>query len=173
VPKGRSTNQENELQRVYGDLPVVDAKSDLFVFAADEDIADATQGDPHSCAFSLACRRLYGSSAAVFFRSVAYVDLPGPRGGRRQLHRFRVPPETRELIEDFDRTGTTNPGGYLLKAPSPSRTLEAARASASNHRRAALKGEARRKGPKKADPLTLQGVRNGTGQVQFIRQDKQ
>ena len=111
--------------------------------------------------------------AHVFFRTVAYVDLPNEKN-ERIVMRFWVPQASRALIEAFDKTGEAPAGGFKLVPPRGSKALEAKRLrgaidrpKARERRKAVIAGEIEgvpQRG-KKYDPLTLAGVRNGTGMV--------
>ena len=125
--------QRDILVRFFGDLPVIEAKGKLIVLANDNDGQRAVRADPANCVFAKACHRLYGSTAVVFFRSVAYIDLPDAHNVRH-IHRFMLPHETRDKIAEFDRTGVAATGGYTLLPPTRSATLEAAEKYQRRHR---------------------------------------
>jgi hypothetical protein len=108
-----------EIERLWGDLEVVDAKKDLRIFIRPEDVKKATRKDPGACVFAQACRRCFGATKVLIFRSVAYVELPD-EGGARKVERFVLHPCMRDLVESFDRgKGVIPDRGFLLKAPSP------------------------------------------------------
>lgn len=159
----RPSKVQHEMKRLWGDFPVVDASSELRVFPNAKDIHDGRPKDPTNCAFSQACKRLYGSSKVMFLRNVAYVDLPQADGSRR-VERFMLTQPMRRLIEEFDQTGVASPGGYVLRPPTPSFTFEG-RKEYNDRRQGRERVE---HGPygKRTDPLTLAGVRNGAGAVQ-------
>jgi hypothetical protein len=116
-----------EIRRVWGDLDVVDAKSDLRVFILPEDVAKATPKDPAACVFAQACRRTFGAKKVLFFRTVAYVELPDDHGKRR-VERFIMNSSMRDLIDRWDRGKDIIPdGGFLLRAPSRANTFDAER----------------------------------------------
>jgi hypothetical protein len=59
----------------------------------------------------------------LFWRSVAYVELPGPDGTPR-VERFSLSPQMRNLIENFDKGNPIpNVAGFELKKPIKSETL--------------------------------------------------
>jgi hypothetical protein len=168
-----------EIKRVWGDIEVIDAPKDLRVFVQPEDVKKATKKDPGCCVFAQACKRQFAATKVLFWRSVAYVELPGPNG-RRRVERFILSSEMRDLIENFDKgNDVADFAGFELKRPGPSRTFEG---NAARHKRrrdnirhALLKGT--RKQPRRG----LQGkgkyskpslvvdleVRNGSGRVHF------
>lgn len=133
----------------------------------------AARQDPANCFFAKACQRLFDSTAVVFFRTVAYVDLPNNRGKRR-LVRFALPAETRASIVRFDTTGEIAPGGYELLPPMPTQTLERKAASARNFaRKAVISGVRKARRQPKIVAATGSGeIRNGIGMVHFTKKEK-
>lgn len=175
---GRSREQLDALDRFFHDMPVIDARGHLRLFVTQEDIAEARRRDPEHCVFANACRRLFGSSAILFFRTIAYVDLPD-ENNVRSVERFYMTPRTQKRIAEFDKTGVAPPGGFLLNKPSTSRTLEksltfsrgyrqrergAAMAASKEKRAATLKGVAKRRMTLAA---TATDIRSGNGMVHF------
>jgi hypothetical protein len=120
----KSTKAFEEVRRHWGDVEVVDAEQDLLVFVQPEDVAAATRKDPGCCVFAQACKRQFKSTKVVIWKSVGYVDIPGPTGVSR-VERFLISPGMRELIENFDRgKAVPESGRFLLKRPRPSNTFE-------------------------------------------------
>ena len=174
------------IRRYWGDMEVVDALADMRVFIFSEDFDGALKKDAARCVFARACIRQCQSTRIMFWRSVAYVDLPDDLGVRR-VNRFELPRNMRDLIEAFDRGDRTIPeGGFLLKAPSGSRRAEekrvrdAASAKARRERQMILgrtEGDAGKGiGPGKGkfrDGAAVHDltVRNGTGAVHFNCRD--
>jgi hypothetical protein len=170
-----------EIQRIWGDVPVVDAKKDLRVVVQPCDVGDAKVKDPGHCVFARACRRSFGSTKVLFFRQVAYVELPCNDGTKR-VERFLLTHAMRELIATFDRGQPVLPeGGFELKAPNPSHTLAGMKADKVRRkatvREAMLRGESSPvdsrmgvgSGKKRYShkyELDLE-VRSGSGQVHF------
>ena len=179
--KGHSGNVESmkEIRRHWGDVEVVDAEKNLRVFIQPEDVRSATQKDPGCCVFAQACKRQFAATKVLFWRSVAFVELPGPKGGRR-VERFELSPQMRDLIDNFDRGNKVQElAGFELKRPRPSQTFEgmARRQREANARRKEAlilgtrqstkkgrQGEGRYSKPVRVVDLE---VRNGTGRVQF------
>ena len=171
-----------EIRRVWGDVDVVDAPKDLRVFIQPEDVNKASKKDPGCCVFAQACKRQFAATKVLFWRSVAYVELPGP-SGKRRVERFILSSEMRDLIENFDKGNqVATLAGFELKRPGPSRTFEG---NAARHRRTReLKRKALIKGVRKGDKRGNQGdgryskpsivvdleVRNGSGRVQFKKE---
>ena len=175
----RKTKSYDEIKRHWGDIEVVDAEKDLRVFIQPEDVSSATAKDPGCCVFAQACKRQFAATKVLFWRSVAYVELPG-RDGRRRVERFSLSRDMRDLIENFDKGNpVANVAGFELKKPVPSETFEgkARRNKSQGERRkkALLKGtrmtpkrgiQGEGKYSKPAIVIDLQ-VRNGKGQVHF------
>lgn len=176
--RGRTSAQQEALTRTFGDLPVVDAKTDLRVPIMPVDIKKGVRKDPVRCALAQACIREWGSTAAVFFKTRAYVDIVGEDGVRR-VERFTLSPASREVVESFDRGKPVPSDGrqMVLSAPTPGQTLDAEYARNKRYRRAVRKGTYTRRGPSRrgvstprAEPLDLE-VRNGTGQWQMLQRE--
>jgi len=176
----RANDKAHEaIKRHLGDLEVVDAPSDLRVFVQPEDVKSATAKDPGCCVFAQACKRQFAATKVIFWRAIAYVDIPGP-DGKRRVERFLLSPQMRDLIENFDRGNeVVSSAGFNLKAPSPGRTL----AGQSEYKKRAKKA-ALIKGTSTAQKRGSQGkgayskpaivvdleVRNGSGRVHFKKQ---
>ncbi len=176
-----------EIKRIWGDMEVVDSEKELRVFIAPEDVAKATRKDPAYCVFAQACRRQFHATKVLFYRSVAYIDLPFE--GRRRVERFLMPDKMRDLVESFDRGETKIPqDGFVLKAPTPSNTLNNTAKKSSEDRlrakRRMLEGqsaEVRKKSPGlgqgkgkfRDKPLVMDlAVRSGIGAVHFTHRPK-
>jgi hypothetical protein len=177
--RGRNAEQESYLQRTFGDLPVVDATDDLRVPITASALGRSKRKDPEHCMFAEACRDVLKSSAAVFFKTTAYVDVVGKDGVRR-VERFTLTPEMRDLIERFDRglKVKADDAWLVLKAPTLGRSLEYTRKKNKALRRAKRLGTYVAKGPERAGqkatrskPRDLE-VRQGTGQWQMIKREK-
>lgn len=179
----RERSQQTVLDRTFKGLPVEDATEDFFIVPDQGlDIDQATRRDPENCAFALACKRLYGSTAVVFFRTTAYVDLPD-ENNKRTVKRFYLPNPTKRLIADLDRGKKVSTAGFKLLAPTPSQTLEGMREQQRRHRarKPLIDGQAeeivgtvgqaakpRAKSPRRTPRASsLDGVRSGTGLVHF------
>jgi hypothetical protein len=173
------TKSYEEVKRHWGDVEVIDSQKDLRVFVQPEDVASAKAKDPGCCVFAQACKRQFAATKVLFWKSVAYVELPGPDGARR-VERFSLSPSMRSLIESFDRGNPVpNVAGFELKKPRPSLTfgvkLKHNRAHRQRKKHALLNGTAQapRRGmqgkgkfSKPAIVVDLE-VRSGKGRVQF------
>lgn len=178
---GRMKKIGVEYERLWGSTPVVDANADLIVVVNENDIEDGDPKDPKECAFAKACKRMFNSQAVMFLRGKAYIDLPNEQGGRT-VQRFQISPAARQVIADFDRTGVAPAGGFLLKAPPLSERLdyklERRHRQAAERREALASGTIEEKGTnakkstaaqRPVDPLTIEGVRHGTGMISHHR----
>lgn len=179
--KRSSSNSESlkEIRRHWGDVEVVDADKNLRVFIQPEDVRSATQKDPGCCVFAQACKRQFAATKVLFWRCVAFVELPAPKGGKR-VERFELSPQMRDLIDSFDRGHTVQDlAGFELKRPRPSQTFEGMarrKREANARRKEALllgtrqsikkgrQGEGRYSKPVRVVDLE---IRNGSGRVQF------
>jgi hypothetical protein len=175
----KSIKSYEEIKRIWGDVEVVDAKNDLRVFIQQEDVNSATQKDPGCCVFAQACKRQFSATKVLFWKTVAYVELPG-KDGRPRVERFFLSSEMRELIENFDKgKPIASMAGFELKKPCLSKTFEGARRcfkKANTKKRKALLNGIKlfsRNGEqgigaysKPAMVIDLE-VRNGTGRVHF------
>lgn len=184
-PGTSNTHRGAALKRWFGSSEVVDAKTDLYINVTKADIAKSKPGDICNCAFSTAAKRTYGSKSVLFMGTVAYVDLPLPTNPeKRQICRFINSRVGVEFIRTFDADKEkAQPGGFFLKAPAPSHTLEA---KATSHRRQDHRRRAAMKGIRTGDDVasgklktavrkTFVGVRvnsfrNGQGMVQFVKE---
>lgn len=166
------------IRRLWGDVEVIDAKNDLRVFITEDDVKRATPKDPMLCVFARACMRTFRATKILFWRTVAYVELPD-QDGKHHVERFIMPDRMRDLIEAFDRgEGVVPEAGFVLRAPGPSQTLDGEMKRSANQR-----ASERRKllGRRDGEPGIGQGkgkyrdgsrvvdasVRNGTGAVHF------
>ncbi len=159
-PRGKTATHNKLIERLFNGLPVVDAKKDMVIKAIAADVKAAKRRDPFNCVFAKACKRLFGSHTVAFFRNYAYVE------NNNQIERFSLPRATRDSVMMFDKAGKAEPGGYLLRPPSPSDTLEAR----------TQRGRERRdywpSGSKKRAKAKDVNFRCGTGLVQFLRAQK-
>ena len=174
-----NTRSLDEIKRHWGDIEVIDARKDLRVFIQPEDVSSATTKDPGCCVFAQACKRQFAATKVLFWRSVAYVELPGP-DGKRRVERFSLSSEMRELIENFDKGNrVATVAGFELKKPRPSETFSGKLARnkkrGERRRKALLNGTSIRpkrgiqgqgKYSKPAIAVDLE-VRDGKGQVHF------
>lgn len=188
VRKRKNDEGMREIRRLWGDIDVIDSAKDLRLMIVPSDVASAKRKDPGACVFAQACKRSFGSSKVLFFRSVAYVEIPDS-AGRLRIERFIMPPPMRAMIEAFDKGEATLPkAGFILKAPSYARRLdnERKRKQASRRKRLMLLGHSEteeykiRKGKQgigkyESPAIAVDlSVRSGVGAVHFpLREGKQ
>lgn len=171
--------QTQEVREIFGDLEIIEAKTDFIVYVTAEEQETSVRGDPNNCMFATACKRAFGSKGVLFYPTVAYVDMLDPNdSSRRIVMRFRLPTTTRKKLEDFD---AVPPGGlkgreatFILKAVPKTHTL-AAQAKHSKRRRRLLqmgkaevsptRSEGSKKGHQTRRAKALMGVRSGAGQI--------
>ena len=178
--KTQSENKCLRLQsitRLWGGIPVKDSEHDLRVIIKPCDVKGAVEKDPENCVFAKACRRSFGTKKVLFFRRIAYVEIPD-ENGESKVERFFMSESVHNLIRDFDRGNAIIPhGGFLLKAPSPSNTLESKRikqrANEKRIKEALLKGESlesvkkpKHSSVKKPKEIDME-IRSGKGMVHF------
>lgn len=172
MQKGRLTVKEPRamaVRRTLGNLPVVDAADSLRIFVSPADIASAKRKDTAQCVLANACKRAFGSSKVLFFRTRAYVELPDKKGKRR-IERFAASRDVRKLIETFDRGGKVKAdSGFVLSAITPGRSFESRKKSRDASRANVIRGS-KRSGEKmsayKHKPFYMDlAVRDGRGGV--------
>jgi hypothetical protein len=163
-PRGKTATHHKIIRRLFNGLPVVDAKEEITIHAVAADIKAAKRGDPLNCVFARTCERIFGSHNTAFWRKYAYVQ----RGGK--LERYSLPQATRDSIMMWDKAGKAEPGGYLLRPPAPSDTLDSRLA-----RSRATRGPRKIWVPvprKKRKPAPDVNFRSGKGIVQFLKAQK-
>lgn len=184
LPRGdMDSAQRKAVKRVWGDAPVIDARKELRVMILPDDLEGAKRQDPGCCVFARACKRAFNSTKVLFFRTLAYVELPDSKGNIR-VERFVLSKEMRRLIEDFDKGSEVIPkAGFVLKPPG-ARGLDAL-AAGHRKRRAASPELRKREAVERRKRARIHGtrvdksddsartvgglVRSGTGEVHFTR----
>jgi hypothetical protein len=164
----------NKIGKWFGDLEVVEAEKELRIQPNMADIKSAVKDDPLNCVFSRTCQRMWGSSAVVFFGTVAYVDLLDKNGDRR-LERFNISSAGQRLIRSFDAGDDIKESGFTLLPPSKRQTAASLRkaqaALKKKTRDAILKGssvpESAPRPRREPSIARLSKFRNGTGMAQF------
>jgi hypothetical protein len=173
----KKVSPKKKIIRTFKGMRVVEAEADLLIVPNKADLACAVRGNAKECVFAQTCKRCFGSSEVEIFDWCAYVDLPDETG-ERFFKRFLIPPKTKAQIELYDSTGVLSTGGYLLRAPSAGRTLDAmadskrladtrtarikGRRVVAEKKAAAIKKFVQRLASKKAA-----GIRSGSGLVKF------
>lgn len=160
------------IKRSYNGMPVKDAKANLTVVLVKEDLKGATRKDPSCCVFAQACKRLF-KGAAIFYKKVAYIELPD-EDGTRYIHRYKLTSAAMEFIAEYDRTGKFPIGvGVNLLRPPKSCTLDTMRRYHHKHfekinaiNKLKRKHGIERRAYTKAKPRVFdKSVRNGTGSM--------
>lgn len=142
MPRGRTKKESEVLERLYGDLEIKDAESDVRLPWSAVNVKRGKRRDAAHCVVAEACREYFGSSVVAIFKTKAYVDILG-ENGVRHVERFIVPPLTRKLIEAFDK-GEMVPQDdrqIVLKAPTPCQRLDYQLRQKRKWRKAVAKGE--------------------------------
>jgi hypothetical protein len=160
------------LHREYSGMRVIEATFDLLVKPTAQDLKKAVKKDPLNCALSKCCRRLYGTDKVVFYKTVAYVELPD-ENGIHQIYRFTLSVGTVKIVSHFDKTGEFPLGATLvLKAPRRTSRLSYAKEMNKRLKEQKIQGLSygREPGRKVMKPYVFDAsVRNGTGMVHFAR----
>lgn len=170
--------QADEVRAIFGDLEIVEAKTDFVVYVTAQEQRDSKRGDPNNCMFSQACKRAFGSKGVLFYPTVAYVDMIDPNDpSRRIVMRFLLPRETRARLEAFDRgEGGAREATFILKSVPKTATLEHMAKKARKLRRRKLiqptppevaerRKKAGLKGAQTKRSKALMGIRSGEGQI--------
>jgi hypothetical protein len=177
--------QADEVRQIFGDLEIVEAKTDFVVYVTAEEQERSVRGNPNKCMFSNACKRAFGSKGVLFYPTVAYVDMIDPAdASQRLVMRFKLPSETREKLEAFDRGDMdgAREATFVLKAVPKSQQLAyMAKKKRDQSRRKLIQQtfedaeqEAEEQEKRKASAAkgrqtrrdkTLMGVRSGSGKV--------
>jgi hypothetical protein len=115
------SNIQARLEKVFGKgLEYVEAKIVLRLQPIASDAKGAVKYDPCNCVFARCATRMYQSTAAVFWKTSAYIDLIDEDGVRR-VHRFRVSRKVYEEIVAFDHGKPLKLGQAFTLSPfSPS-----------------------------------------------------
>lgn len=146
-----------------------DAKRPLTLHVQEVDIKGAMPGDSKNCVLTRAGRREHKCFDITILRTVAYV-----RFSERSIPlRYQVTASARDLIMAFDASGRTIPITVTLAPPrygishrryvSASRKKAHARSKKKRDRELSEGGTGKRNAYTKPNPVTLFGVRNGSG----------
>ena len=151
----------------------VDAKKPFTLHVTWEDIKSAVPGDSRNCVLSRAGRREHNCFDIVVWRSVAYV-----RKTESSIPvRYQVTESAHDLLVSFDASGRSRPitvtfvpprkwiSTKYLRSPQRKARQKASRDRCKKRRQRVERGGSwgRRRTYTKVDPLTLFGVRNGSG----------
>lgn len=143
-----------------------DATKPLSIHVTKPDIIGAIPGSGYDCVLSRAARREHNCFDVTIFRTVAYVR-------KRETSvpiRYQISRSAHDTLVAFDASGRSRPITVTLLPPRNGIRLATLRSAARkvSAKASREKTKARKKGFRRAytkvDPLTLLGVRNGTGQ---------
>lgn len=125
-----------ELERLWGDCKVRDSTTAFKLFVNQTDIDSATQKDPGACVYARCARRTIGTGKILFFRTVAYLEVPDENGGTI-VERYQMPTAMMRVIANFDKYGKKylKPNtGFTLMPPKKSMKLDSKRKSSESQR---------------------------------------
>lgn len=146
--------------------PLVESTRGAKIRVKREDIKAGVGANPYACALAQAAVRQRDVLAARFERTVAYIEY------ENRVEKFMLPEATKRAIAEFDVLGGrfAKPGLYDLSPVSNNRLLSTRSALNAAYRR---EGPTRPEGPtpqrgKRSDPLTMVGVRHGSGRIKTV-----
>jgi len=157
------------------ELPVVDAKEMLTFTVTEKDVKHADPRSPKTCAFAVAIRRITNADSVCIGHKFAYVPWDTDGDGEPDIVRRYMPElKATKVIEDFDKTGKFRAGEYRFNPPSKTAKLGSWRARKNRSEQRQQKVKGRRYEKKKTRVINPQfvGVRNMTGMVHFILNNK-
>ena len=143
-----------------------DATEPLTIHVTQADIDAAVPGSSRNCAISRAANREYGCFDIQIFRTRAYVRF----NVNEPWKRYSLSRSTCDVIITFDASGRTKPICVTFRVVNKASRLETTRSEPYRSRKneSDRKYRDKKKGERrvytKPNPLTLFGVRNGTGQ---------
>lgn len=170
VPRKRSRKKRASKAKSSREYSFVDAKKPFTIHITMEDIKGATPGDSRNCVVSRAARREHNCFDVVIWRNVAYVR----RAETSVPIRYQITKSVHDTLVAFDASGRARPITVTLVPPRRGlssaylRSSERKAKSKASKARVKARMEAigstgRRRTYTRIDPLTLFGVRNGTG----------
>jgi hypothetical protein len=143
-----------------------DATRPFVLHVTQEDIDAAVPRDGRNCVLSRAGQREHGCFDILIHRTVAYVRMTE----RSIPIRYQVTEATRDVLIAFDASGRARPVKVTLVPPRPAISKAYLQSQgrkdkikASRTRSKARQEAVGRRRYSKPDPLTLFGVRNGSG----------
>lgn len=149
------------------DYQFEDATNPLTIHVTKIDILNAVPGDSRNCVISRAARREHNCFDVVIFRTVAYVR-------KRETSvplRYQISRSAHDTLVAFDASGRSQPITVTLKPPRNAIQLATLRSPAKkkankiSREKTKLRKERLRRAYTKIAPLTLLGVRNGSGKA--------
>jgi hypothetical protein len=166
---GWDRKQHEQVRRILGDYRIVDARDPFRFVVKAEDVAQANQKDPYSCAIAKAVERFTGVKAIAIYRTIAYIPFDKKEDGNKVIERFRIDRATTAAIAVYDQTGKFEPGEYYFNPPSKSIRLDYKPKKGKNvteHREQKIVGKVSGWNKDNPNPKWL-NVRNGKGMVSF------
>jgi hypothetical protein len=148
----------------------VDATKPFTLHVTMEDIKNAVPGDGRNCVLSRAGRREHNCFDILVHRNVAYVR----KTERSVPVRYQLTESAKDLLVAFDASGRSRPitvtfvpprkglSSEYLRSPERKARKQASEARA-KARQDAIGPTGKRRMYTRPDPLTLFGVRNGSG----------
>lgn len=144
------------------DYAFEDATEPLTIHVTERDIKGAKAGSARNCVMARAVHREHGCFNIELHRTVAYVWW----SENDQATRYQITRSSRDLMIAFDASGRSKPVEVTLKPPRGAisvkkfRTEEFRKTRKASYEKSKLRD---RRAYSKPNPLTLWGVRNGTG----------
>lgn len=170
MPRKSARKKRAAKARASREYSFVDAKKPFTLHITMEDINGAVPGDSRNCVLSRAGRREHNCFDIVVWRNVAYVR----KSERSVPVRYQVTEAAKDLLVAFDASGRSRPitltfvpprkalSSEYLRSPERKAREKASKARV-KLRREAVGAAGRRRMYTRPDPLTLFGVRNGSG----------
>jgi hypothetical protein len=170
MPRKQARKKRASKARSSKEYSFVDAKKPFTLHITLEDINGAVPGDSRNCVLSRAGRREHHCFDILIHRNVAYVR----KTERSVPIRYQVTEAAKDLLVAFDASGRARPitvtfvpprraiSGDYLRSPERKAHAKASR-ERTKARQKAIGPTGRRRMYTRPDPLTLFGVRNGSG----------
>jgi hypothetical protein len=170
MPRKRARKKRASKAKSSREYSFVDAKKPFTIHITMDDIKGATPGDSRNCVVSRAARREHNCFDVVIWRNVGYVR----KSETSVPIRYQITKSVHDTLVAFDASGRARPITVTLVPPrralssvylrSPERKArEKASRTRVKIRKEAAGATGRRRTYTRIDPLTLFGVRNGTG----------
>jgi hypothetical protein len=170
MPRKQARKKRASKARSSKEYSFVDAKKPFTLHITMEDIKGAVPGDSRNCVLSRAGRREHNCFDIMVHRNVAYVR----KNERSVPVRYQVTESAKDLLVAFDASGRSHPitltfvpprkalSSAYLRSPER-RARDKASKTRVKIRQQAIGPTGKRRMYTRPDPLTLFGVRNGSG----------
>jgi hypothetical protein len=171
MPRKQARKKRASKAKSSREYSFVDAKKPFTIHITMEDIKGATPGDGRNCVVSRAARREHNCFDVVIWRNVAYVR----KSETSVPVRYQITKSVHDTLVAFDASGRARPitvtlvpprrdlSLVYLRSPERKEKKKASYVRVKARREAAIAAPGRRRTYTRIDPLTLFGVRNGTG----------